>query len=149
MTNRTDVLGTTTDLDYSDTSAFPRNSQGNAQDRLRVADSRGADQATILERTIYEPLFNKPFQIINPRGFEPGNTPAQFTSTYLFDYMEDLAQAKVQFASQLGLTESELQQLFDDDYFTVQTGRLIASGFKQLIPAGIVDDTDLDVAFRP
>ncbi|HLG20591.1 MAG TPA: DUF6531 domain-containing protein, partial [Bdellovibrionota bacterium] len=109
-----DVLGTRGNFTFAEGSGFPRNSQGNRPQTVLTADSRGGDQVTITGQTVYEPIFNQPFKVIDPRGFETGHTPPQFTTTYFYDYMEDLAAAKTHFAPELGLTEAELQQLFDD-----------------------------------
>jgi RHS repeat-associated protein len=114
LARKTDALGTSVEYLYPDPATTPRFSEGNVLDELRTADSRGADQLTLRTRRVYEPVFNKPFQVTNARGFEAGNTPEQFTTTFWLDYMEDLDAAKAHFAPQMGLTEPELQQLFDD-----------------------------------
>ncbi len=110
-----DAMGIVSDRTHVDAGTHPRNSQANETDNLHTRDpGRPADQETILSQTIYEPIFNKPFKTIDARGFESGNTPEQFTTTYFYDYMEDLEAAKTLFAPQLGLTAPELQALFDE-----------------------------------
>ena len=88
---------------------------------MRFPDPRGAQQAFIRSETVYDPIFNQAFKVTGPRGFdlaekvnasESDNTLRQrFTTTFSYDYMEDLAGATSQFAPQLGLTTTELGQL--------------------------------------
>lgn len=87
-----------------------RNCQGNELEKI-IFPSSAADQASITYKVVYEPIYNQPFKVVDPRGVERGNEAA-FTTTYYYDYMEDLAAATVKFAPELGITEGELSALF-------------------------------------
>ena len=93
LTQSVDVLGRTSVRLHADPLSHPRTSQANETVVMNSADGRGGDQTMVTAEVVYEPIFNKPFRVVDPRGFESGNAPAQFTTTYFYDYMEDLAMA--------------------------------------------------------
>ncbi len=108
------TLGGVTELTLTDNADHPRTSHGNASLVERFADGRGADQVSIRIETIYEPVFNKVFRQVDPRGFEQGNQPSDYTTTHYLDYMEDLSAARSYFAPLMGISEAQLQVLFDE-----------------------------------
>ncbi len=62
---------------------------------------------------IYEPVFNKPYKVIDPRGFAPGNSEEDFTTTYIYDYMQappsiDPASPLAGLAARYSLNQQEL-----------------------------------------
>ena len=87
------------------------------QERRKVlaADQRGGDQTEIVVETRYEPIFNKQFSTVDPRGLGANAAfPAEEVTTYrYYDYMEDLTGAIDHFAPELGLTVSELTHQFN------------------------------------
>ncbi len=111
LVQSTDASGIVSDRTHVDPTTSQRNSQAN--ETLRVETPHVAsDQPTIRREVVYEPVFNKPFKVIDPRGFEGTNVPEDFTTTHYVDYMEDLPAATAFFAPQLGLTVAELAQHF-------------------------------------
>jgi len=108
--------GTATSEFHPDPLFTPRHMQRQERRHVMAADLRGGDHAEIVTETRYEPIFNKVFSTVDPRGL--GTNPefsAEDVTTYQFyDYMENLAEAITIYAPQLGLTESELRGLFVD-----------------------------------
>ena len=109
------LLGTLSEI-HPDPDTTPRHMHANERFRTLVPDSRGGDQAEIRQEIIYEPIYNKPFKIIDPRGLDPdsGFQADAVTTLYVYDYMENIPAALAKFAPQLGLTSMELQDLFDE-----------------------------------
>ncbi len=120
-----DPFGALSIREQSNSNLQPRLSHGNQEVCSDLVGIQGGDQPFLKQEVVYEPVFNLPFRIIAARGFEPGNLPENFTTTYIYDYMEDLAQAKIDFAPRLGLSQAELQTLFDD------------AGITALFPASV------------
>lgn len=114
---------------HPDPLSHPRNSHANEIERIANPDpGRTADQPEIRAQTIYEPVFNRPFRVIDPRGFEPGNIPDDFTTTFRYDYMEDLGAAATFFAPELGLDAAALSNLFADAGITDLAGDVNGDG---------------------
>lgn len=88
-----------------------RLSQGNQIERTYIPDSRSQPQSPITIKRIHEPVFNRPWQVVDPRGVEGGNEAA-FTTEYIFDYMEDLPGNLFQLASDLGMSTTALNAEF-------------------------------------
>jgi RHS repeat-associated protein len=78
------------------------------------APGKPADQGVIRSEKIYEPLFNRVFKEIDPRGFESGNDPEDFTTTYIYAYMEALDEATEMMAPGMGITVDELRDRLAD-----------------------------------
>ena len=150
MIRSIDAMGIVSDRIHVDPSSHPRNSQANETDKDLTRDpGRPADQEMIFSETIYEPIFNKPFQTIDPRGFEGDNTPEQFTTTYHYDYMEDLAAARAHFAPQLGLSEAALQTLFDQAGITDQASDVNGDGITDQFCGNRIQVIHPDVTLPP
>jgi YD repeat-containing protein len=138
LTRRDDPMGSRTEFLYSnrdreangindegpdyDAQNFPRNMEFPMTNVVRIPDTRGADQQLIQSKTIYEPIFNKPFKVIGPRGYDlvsagldTTNPPEQaadrqarkdkFTTTYTYDYMENLGANTATLVALLGVTD--------------------------------------------
>jgi RHS repeat-associated protein len=98
----------------SEIQAGERSSQSNRLATTRHADAfRGGDQSAIGERIIYEPIFNHPFKVIGSRGLDEGDEVG-YTTTHVYDYMEDLPAATTHFAAEMGLERSVLVALLDE-----------------------------------
>jgi YD repeat-containing protein len=122
----------------SDASGLPRRSQANQTATVWVPDAaRGGDQSEILMQIVYEPIYNRPFRVTAPRGFEPGNSSDDFTTTYLYDYMEDLVRSRAIFAPRMGMTEAELTVLFLAAGI-VSTGDVNGDGTTQQVAGNVV-----------
>ena len=74
-------------------SYYTRLNEANDIERRHEPGPRGGDQPSIRTYTLYEPIYNKPFKKIGARGYETGDLQ-RFTTTYYYDYMEDLAAAQ-------------------------------------------------------
>lgn len=98
--------------------AVPRHMQ--LQERVRevVPDQRFSDQSVIRTEHTYEPIFNKYFRVVDPRGLDdpiqPSFPPSAVSTYRLYDYMEDLTASINYFAPKLGLSAQSLTQLFVD-----------------------------------
>jgi RHS repeat-associated protein len=96
----------------NDTPDQPRRSQRSILSmRIEPSPGQPADQPAIDHVRVYEPVFNRVFQEIDPRGYEPGNDPADFTTTYVYDYMEDLEASSARFAMVLGAKTKSVSDL--------------------------------------
>ncbi len=70
--------------------------QGNLLTQTQLPDARGGDQTQIVCTYTYEPLFNQIRTQTQPRGNDAGyvppnggvNSPARYTTSYVYDYME-------------------------------------------------------------
>lgn len=107
-------LGGRVEIDYPDPAIWPRSSAKNPTTTTIYPDSRGANQTSLKYEVMYEPVFNQPFKTVDPRGHEPGNRVSDYTTTYLYDYMEDLSASRPVLAYGMGITEAELQAMFDE-----------------------------------
>ena len=91
----------------------PRLLQKQELRRTIVADARGGDQVDVVFEQRFEPVFNKFFLKVDPRGLDDPASPsfpAGEVTTYQFlDYMEDLSSAVTAFAPELGMTGAELE----------------------------------------
>jgi len=98
---------------HPDITQKPRLLQKQELRRTIAADSRGGDQEDVVFEQRFEPIFNKFFLKVDPRGLDdPVNPsfPADEVTTYQFlDYMEDLTSAVAAFAPELGMTSAELE----------------------------------------
>ena len=80
-------------------------------------------QKYIIRQFVYEPVYNKLFKSVGPRGFERGTVDeflgvgdtSQFTTTMYYDYMEDLETNKSYLAALLGISDIDLTDLLPKD----------------------------------
>ena len=108
--------GTATSEFHPDPAITPRHMQRQELRQVMAADLRGGDQVEIVTETRYEPIFNKVFSTVDPRGLgiDPEFNAEDVTTYQFYDYMENLTEAIAIYAPQLGLTEAELRGLFAD-----------------------------------
>jgi RHS repeat-associated protein len=70
---------------------------------IATDSTRVSDQSTIAWTTLYEPVFNRKWKVTDPRGN---------TTTYIYDYMENLTAAEPVLAAAMGFTVAELQAIY-------------------------------------
>ncbi len=133
LTKAYDAMGSKTeywytrrrDLKASDdtfpNSSNPRNVEFPLTDVFLFPDSRSSDQDFIRTRIVPEPIYNMPFQSIDPRAYEAVENVdkqariAQFTTTHSYDYMEDLDDNLDALAALFGITTIALNGLLPSD----------------------------------
>lgn len=99
-----------------------RGNEGNQTAVTLLPDAvRPSDQAQIRFETVFEPVFNREFRVTTPRGLEAGATASDFTTEYIYDYMEDLDTSIPILADCLGVTEAELTAALTAAGITTQT----------------------------
>ncbi len=74
---------------------------------------RGGAPSEIIVDAVYEPVFNHLFKVADPRGVESPPAFDDYTLTFQYDYMEDLAGAKAGLATELGVDPVTLQFYLD------------------------------------
>jgi YD repeat-containing protein len=100
---------------------------GNLIGTVRTPDAaRGGDQAAITTEAVYEPIYQQPSAVTDPRGLDPDFIPPipdpsgrppyeRYTTRYFFDYQEgDPAVIRPLLAAELGVSEAEVQARLDD-----------------------------------
>lgn len=98
-------------IDYEDPtmSGLPLGSIANADLVVHTPDGgrQPAEGAisTVTYKVVREPLYNKPFKVIDPRGY--GTDEAAYTTTFIYDYMEDLTPHVAAIADRLGLNDTD------------------------------------------
>ncbi len=122
-TNRRDLADTTNNTFPNATN--PRNVEYPMTDTIYLpapTKANTSDQSVyIRHRTVYEPIYNQPFKIVDSRGLvvpAQGTTQTEintlrekYTTTNYYDYMEGLANSKATLAGLMGIAESALEPL--------------------------------------
>ncbi len=75
------------------------------------APGKPVEQNRLRSETEYEPVFQRPYKIKSPRGFAEGRVAA-FTTTFVYDYMEDLEGTIASLVAP-GWDEAQLRREFD------------------------------------
>lgn len=116
-----------------------RASWASPSDKIWTPDpNRGGDSAEIRVVVVHEPVYNRPFKIYDPRGAGGGQLDDTYATTVILDYMEDLAGNRPALASALGISESELQQRWDDIGISLPAADYNGDGVQNSVRGNVV-----------
>jgi RHS repeat-associated protein len=104
---------------YTYDTTGPRRSRSNVIERRQIADAARGGGPDIVTNYTYEPLFNQPLTVTDPRGNDPSFTPplgsqsaARYTKRFFYDYQESTA--PVPLAELLGIDLSTVPRGLGD-----------------------------------
>ena len=147
-TNVCNPEGDQWNMTFDSSNPDPRQ-RGNLLRAVHVPGSRGGDQAQIESAYVYDPFYNQPCLVVDPRAFDPAFTPPnggtaspqRYASFYIFDYQEgpnDITH-KARLADKFGLSLAEINDIISYNENQVELLLGLASGTYSLLGHGDVN----------